>query len=371
MVKTKMRIAQIAPLYERVPPKLYGGTERIVYALTEELVARGHAVTLIASADSITSANLVPCSETGTRLGGLPDALSLHLSMLEAVYARSAEFDIIHSHVDTIAFWFAKGTSTPTIHTMHGRMDLPDTQRVMRRATDQLLVSISDSQRDPIMHLRLNWLGTVYNGIRIENFPFRPEPDMPPYLVFLGRIAPEKGPLQAIDVARRAGLPLKIAAKIDPADREWAERHFLPGLGTPGIEYLGEVDEVAKAELLGGAYAVLFPTVGREPFGMVMAEALACGTPVIALRGGAVVEVMRDGVTGYVCDSLDEMVSAIGRVEQLDRSACRLHAQTQFSSQLMTTGYERIYEAVLTQSHTSAGKSNGRRQVASALSPLT
>ncbi|HUZ02881.1 MAG TPA: glycosyltransferase family 4 protein, partial [Thermomicrobiaceae bacterium] len=277
-----MRIAQIAPLYERVPPKLYGGTERVVHALTEELVRRGHDITLFASGDSLTSARLIPMVETGVRLGGATDALALHVAMLEEIYSRAERYDVIHSHVDALAFPFARAAATPTVSTTHGRLDLHEYRRLYARFPEQRLVSISHCQRTPLRDLPLRWLGTVHNGIRLEHFPFRPEPDDPPYLVFLGRISPEKGPVEAVAVARAVGLPLKVAAKIDERDREWAAAHFLPLLDGPGVEFIGEVDEEAKAELLGGALALLFPISWPEPFGMVMVEALACGTPVIA-----------------------------------------------------------------------------------------
>ena len=288
-----MRIAQIAPLYEAVPPKLYGGTERVVHALVEELVRRGHEVTLFATADSRTSARLVPMADGGLRLLGTKDPWALHVAMLEEVYAQADQFDVIHSHVDYLTFPFALQSSTPTITTLHGRLDMPETRRVLARFPEQRLVSISETQRLPLADLPLRWQATVYNGIRLEHFPFRAEPDDPPYLVFLGRISPEKGPLQAIEVAKRAGIPLKIAAKIDPADREWAEANFLPLLDTPGVEYLGEVNEQQKAELLGGALALLFPINWPEPFGLVMIESMACGTPVVAFPGGSVEEIGR------------------------------------------------------------------------------
>lgn len=349
-----MRIAQIAPLIEAVPPKLYGGTERVVSALVEELVRRGHDVTLFATADSQTSARLVPMAEGGLRLLGIKDPAALHVAMLEEVYAQADEFDIIHSHVDYLTFPFARGVTTPTVTTLHGRLDLPETRRVLSRFTDQRLISISWSQRAPVADLPLRWVGTVYNGVCLERFPFRPEPDDPPYLAFVGRISPEKRPDWAIEVARRAGLPLKIGAKIDPADRDWAEEHFLPLLGTPGVEYLGEVDDRQKAELLGGALALLFPIDWPEPFGLVLIESMACGTPVIAFPGGAVEEVVLDGVTGLVCRSrtLDEMVQAVHRIEQLDRAACRRHVEQHFSSEAMTDAYEAIYHQLLLEQAT-------------------
>lgn len=347
-----MRIAQIAPLYEAVPPKLYGGTERVVHALVEELVRRGHEVTLFATADSRTSARLVPMADGGLRLLGTKDPWALHVAMLEEVYAQADQFDVIHSHVDYLTFPFARQSSTPTITTLHGRLDMPETRRVLARFPEQRLVSISETQRLPLADLPLRWQATVYNGIRLEHFPFRAEPDDPPYLVFLGRISPEKGPLQAIEVAKRAGIPLKIAAKIDPADREWAEANFLPLLDTPGVEYLGEVNEQQKADLLGGALALLFPINWPEPFGLVMIESMACGTPVVAFPGGSVEEIVVDGVTGLICRShtIDEMVAALERVEQLDRAACRRHVERYFSSRVMAERYEAVYRQALAES---------------------
>lgn len=342
-----MRIAQIAPLYERTPPKLYGGTERVAHALTEALVQRGHDVTLFATADSQTSARLVPMAETGTRLAGVRDPLSLHLAMLDEIYARADDFDIIHSHVDAMAFPFARTSATPTVHTMHGRLDFPEHRRFFSRFPEQRLISISHSQRLPLRDLPPRWLATIYNGIRIQHFPFRAEPENPPYLLFLGRISPEKGPLDAIEVARRAGLPLRIAAKIDPAEREWAEEHFLPELNQPGVEYLGEADEQTKARLLGGALALLFPIHWPEPFGIVLTESLACGTPVVALRGGAVEEVLRQGETGYICDNLDEMVAAVRRIKSIDRAACRRRVERLFTAEIMAERYEAVYEQVV------------------------
>ncbi|MEM4592690.1 MAG: glycosyltransferase family 4 protein [Sulfolobales archaeon] len=352
-----MRIAMIAPLYEAVPPRLYGGTERVVYALVEELVKRGHDVTLFATGDSKTSARLIPMAEAGLRLSrNTKDPIALHMAMLEEVYSQAESFDIIHSHVDYLTFPFARYSPTPTVTTLHGRLDLPETRRVLSRFPEQPLVSISNSQRAPVSDLPLNWVATVYNGIRLEHFSFRSNPSDPPYLVFLGRISPEKGPIQAIEVAKKVGLPLKIAAKIDPADLLWAERNFLPLLDTPGVEYLGEVDEKTKAELLGGALALLFPIDWPEPFGLVMVEAMACGTPVIAFPGGSVEEVVIHGITGFICFSrtTEEMAQAVKKVDRLDRRACRRHVEQNFSSSIMADRYEEVYRSVLANAPTTA-----------------
>jgi glycosyltransferase involved in cell wall biosynthesis len=344
-----MRIAQVAPLAERVPPVCYGGTERVVYALTEELVRRGHDVTLFASGDSLTSARLMPMSPVGRRLDGANDGLFYEIAMLEDVYAQVNRFDLIHAHVDGLAFSFARQSETPTLHTMHGRLDLPAQLRMLSRFPEQRLVSISSSQRIPSFHLPLNWLGTVHNGVRLQHFRCQETPSDPPYLVFLGRISPEKGPVEAIQIARRAGVPLKIAAKIDRDDKVWAEENVIPLFDLPGVEYIGEVEERGKAELLAGALALIFPIDWPEPFGMTMIESLASGTPVIARRRGAVGEVLIDGVTGFICETEDEMVDAIGRVAWIDRAHCRRHVEQHFSAEIMTDGYEAIYQQTLAE----------------------
>ncbi|HET7034713.1 MAG TPA: glycosyltransferase family 4 protein [Thermomicrobiaceae bacterium] len=347
-----MRIAQIAPLWEGVPPTYYGGTERVVSVLTEELVARGHQVTLFATADSITSARLVPMVPTGLRLGGAKDGNALHVAMLAEAFEQAGQFDVIHSHVDVLGFPFARHSPTPVVHTLHGRLDYPEQHRVLACFPDLQFVSISHSQRRPVRDLPLTWLGTVYNGIRVDHVRPRLTPNSARsdrYLVFLGRISPEKGPCQAIEVARRVGIPLKVAAKIDPADREWAAEHFLPLLDGPGVEFLGEVDDRGKAELLAGAYAYLFPINWPEPFGLTMAEALACGTPVVALAGGSVEEVLVHGESGFICHSLDEMVATIGQgqVDEIDRAACRRRVEERFSAAAMADGYEAAYRRAI------------------------
>lgn len=340
-----MRIALVAPLIEAVPPLLYGGTERVVSVLTEELVRRGHDVTLFASGDSRTSARLVPCSPRGLRLDPeVRDHVAYTVLELGQVYARAREFDIIHNHTDYLAFPFARLTSTPTVTTTHGRLDLPEVQQLYRGFPEQRLVSISNAQRAPLPDA--NWAATVYNGIDLDHFRFRPEPG--DYLVFLGRISPEKRPDRAIEIARDVGMPLVIAAKVDPVDRAYYEQAIAPLIRSSSlVEYVGEVDERAKDELLGGACAYLFPIDWPEPFGLTMVEAMATGTPVVAYRAGAVPEVVVDGVTGFIRDTMRDLIDAVERVPDLDRRACRAHVERMFSPTAMATGYERVYERVL------------------------
>jgi glycosyltransferase involved in cell wall biosynthesis len=344
-----MRIAQIAPMYEAVPPTHYGGTERVVWSVTEELVKRGHDVTLFASGDSHTSARLRATTPRALRKQMSRDELVnvspwLHMAMLSKVYEHAAEFDIIHSHVDHLTFPVAQLVRTPTVTTMHGRLDLPFLRMILPLYPHAPLVSISRSQREPLADLPLNWAGCVFNGIPLQHFPFQPVGG--DYLVFLGRICPEKRPDWAVEVARRAGMPLKVAAKIDPVDQDYWKGTIEPLFTANGVEFVGEVDEHQKAELLGGAYAMLFPIDWPEPFGLVMAESLACGTPVIALNHGSVPEILRDGVSAFVCNTLDEMVAAVPRVAELSREACRREAQ-RFSAQAMAAGYEEVYSRLV------------------------
>lgn len=336
-----MRIAMVAPLAEAVPPRLYGGTERVVSVLTEELVRRGHDVTLFASADSTTAATLVPCAQVGLRLDPtVRDFVAYTLIGLSEVYGRAHEFDVIHNHVDYLAFPFARLTGAPTISTTHGRLDLPEIQRLYRVFPEAPLVSISNNQRTHLPDAR--WAATVYNGIDLSNFQFRAEPD--DYLVFLGRISPEKRPDRAIAIALDAGMRLVIAAKVDPTDQSYYEHAIAPLIrDNPRIEYIGEVDEREKDELLGGAYAYLFPIDWPEPFGLTMIEAMATGTPVVAYRAGSAPEVIVDGVTGYVCDTVHAMVEAISNVSQINRADCRRHVERYFSTKAMAYGYEQVY----------------------------
>ncbi len=339
-----MKIAMVAPLIEAVPPLLYGGTERVVSTLTEELVRRGHAVTLFASADSRTAATLVPCAERALRLeDALQDAVAYTLIELDMVYEHADEFDVIHNHCDYLAFPFGRRSETPTVTTMHGRLDLAEVRRLNARFPEQHLVSISDAQREALPDA--NWLATVYNGIDVASYHFRPAPG--DYLVFLGRISPEKRPDRAIEIARDTGMRLVIAAKVDPEDRDYYDHAITPLIDDHAtIEFIGEVNEQEKDELLGGAYAYLFPIDWPEPFGLTMVEAMATGTPVVAYRARSVDEVVVDGVTGYISDTVHGMVEAVGRIGAIDRRACRAHAEEHFSAEAMADGYERVYRTL-------------------------
>lgn len=339
-----MRIAQIAPLYEAVPPGLYGGTERVVSYLTEELVRRGHEVTLFASGDSVTESQLVAVSPESLRLSKtLVDPFPYHTLQLGLVFDRSHEFDIIHSHVDYYAYPYTRLVDTPTVTTLHGRLDLPEILPIYERYREVNLVSISDSQREPLARLDLNWVATVYHGLPLAQLgPFHPEPGE--YLAYLGRISPEKRPEIAILIAKETGIPLKIAAKVDAVDQSYYEHAIKPWIEPPHIEYVGEISEEEKNAFLGEAYATLFPIEWPEPFGLIMIESLACGTPVVARRFGSVQEVMAHGLTGFVCDSVREMMDAVGRIPEIDRHACRRHVEERFSDSVMTENYENVYK---------------------------
>ncbi|HXG16834.1 MAG TPA: glycosyltransferase family 4 protein [Calidithermus sp.] len=337
-----MRIAQVAPLYEPVPPRLYGGTERVVSWLTEELVRRGHEVTLFASGDSQTTARLVSVWPRALRLDPLePDPYALHTLELAQVFSTADRFDVIHCHVDYLALPFGRLVRTPVVHTLHGRLDLRSLAHVLSALPDVPLVSISDSQRAPLAGRSLNWVATVHHGLPVEEVPFAPRGGRS--LVFLGRISPEKRPDLAIAVAKRLGLPLRIAAKVDRNDREYFEREIRPLLAHPLVEFIGEVSDADKWRLLGEALALLFPVDWPEPFGLAMIEALACGTPVIARPCGAVPEVVHDGEVGYLAESLDEMVTAVKRVDLIDRARCRRWAEERFSVRVMADRYEAVY----------------------------
>ncbi len=345
-----MRVAQVAPLYERVPPKLYGGTERVVSFLTEELVQLGHEVTLFASGDSMTRARLLaPCVRALRLDSSCRDALASHVRMLGWVYERAAEFDIIHNHTDYLGLPLTRMVRTPTLITLHGRLDYEDIHPLYRDYREVPVVSISDAQRAPMPDA--NWVATVHHGLPMELY--KPEPRPGAYLLFLGRISPEKCPDCAIRVAKRAGVPLRIAAKIDPVDRPYFEHVIRPLLDDPLIDFIGEVGDAEKKSLLAKARALLFPIDWPEPFGLVMIEALACGTPVIARRRGSVPEVMTDGHTGFVCETEDEMVAAIGRLGAIDRRACRREFERRFAVNVMAQKYIDVYERVCARRHRS------------------
>jgi len=342
-----VRIAQVAPLYEAVPPGAYGGTERVIATLCDGLVAMGHDVTLFAPRTSQTAAVLEAYDDPlRERLGAdeLVDlAPHLHLQMMADLYARREEFDVVHSHLDIWTFPFARLFDTPTVLTMHGRLDLDFLRDLLPRYGSVPLVSISDDQRRAVADLDLTWAATVYNGLDFSTYSeVTHDPDG--YLGFVGRIAEEKGPLSAIDVARRSGLPLRVAAKVDPLDEPYYEEVVAPVMG-PDIDFVGEIDEQQKPSFYAGARATLFPSDWPEPFGLVMIESLAAGTPVIALRRGSVPEVIEDGVSGFICDDVDEMVEAVRRIGDIDPAACRRRAE-RFSGEAMCRGYVEVYEAL-------------------------
>lgn len=337
-----MKIAQIAPLAESCPPKLYGGTERIVSYLTEELVRQGHDVTLFASGDSETSAKLVPCANMALRLNPVvKDPLPYHVMMLDAVCRRADEFDVLHFHMDYLHYPLIRGFADRTVTTLHGRLDPPDLHPLYTAFPDMPLVSISDDQRKPMPPVR--WLGTIHHGLPRDLLPFtaRPQGD---YLAFLGRISPEKRPDRAIAIAACAKMPLRIAAKVDKADQAYWEAVIAPMIAAhPNVTFIGEIDEHQKAEFLGNARALLFPIDWPEPFGLVMIEAMACGTPVIACGHGSVPEVIDDGVSGHIVHDVDGAVAALHRVADLDRAKVRAVFERRFTASRMADDYVALY----------------------------
>jgi len=336
-----LKIAQIAPLAESVPPSLYGGTERVVAHLTDSLVELGHDITLFASGDARTAARLIPMRERAIRLDPSPlkSDVGAHLAMLYEVRRRAHEFDILHFHIDLIHFPFFEGLADRTLTTLHGRLDLADLAGVYRRWPAFPLVSISDNQREPLPFA--NWLATVHHGIPSHLFDYRAAHQG--YLAFLGRISPEKRPDRAIEVARRAGVPVKLAAKVDAVDAEYFREVIEPLLEQPDVEFLGEVDDAHKNELLGGAAALVFPIDWPEPFGLVMIEAMACGTPVIAWDAGSVREIVDHGVTGFIVRSIGEALSAVERIDDLDRARVRATFERRFSVETMSKKYADLY----------------------------
>jgi glycosyltransferase involved in cell wall biosynthesis len=355
-----MRIAQVAPLYECVPPKLYGGTERIVSYLTEALVRQGHDVTLFASGDSLTNAKLIPICPKALRLDtNCIDQLAHHVRMMEAVVAHQNEFDLIHFHIDYLHFPLARIMGWTTLTTLHGRLDIADLVPLYRDFQDMPVSSISNSQREPLPWL--NWQGTAYHGLPKNQYEFSAKPKG--YLAFLGRTSPEKGLDDAIAIAQKAGMPLKIGAKIDNADLEYFEGHIKPLIEQSDIEFLGEIGFPEKNELLGGAEALLFPIRWPEPFGIVMIEAMACGTPVVAYSQGSVPEVLEHGVTGLLTSDIEGATKAVANIGTVSRSGCRQRFEERFTSEVMSAQYLRMYQALLRQEGEGIRESSGVRIV--------
>jgi glycosyltransferase involved in cell wall biosynthesis len=340
-----MRIAQVAPLFESVPPRLYGGTERVVYYLTEELVRQGHRVTLFASGDSITSAELVPCTPRALRLDpDVRDSIPHQMLLLDKIRERAGDFDILHFHVDYLHFPLFRTEAGRTLTTLHGRQDLADHMPFYAHFPEMPLVSISNAQRAPLP--RANFAATIYHGLPLDLH----KPTFEPrggYLAFLGRIAPEKRPDRAIAIARATGLPLKIAAKVDKVDEAYFREVIAPMLDGPGVEFIGEISEGEKSEFLGQAAALMFPVDWPEPFGLVMIEAMACGTPVIAFRCGSVPEVIDDGQSGRIVLSVEEAVQAIPDVLALDRKTVRARFEERFSVTRMAADYLKVYHKMV------------------------
>jgi glycosyltransferase involved in cell wall biosynthesis len=346
-----MRIAQIAPLVEGVPPQTYGGSERIVHYVTEELVRLGHEVTLFASGDSMTSAELVPCVPRALRLEPkIRDVIPYFMLLVDRVYRRADSFDILHFHIDQFHFPLFRSMSGRTVTTLHGRQDLPDLHALYLGFSEMPLVSISMAQRTPIP--TANFVANVPHGLPLNLL----QPVMQPrggYLAFLGRIAPEKRPDRAIAISRATGMPLKIAAKVDRVDEAYFRDEIAPLIdGNPGVEFIGEINERQKSEFLGEASCVLFPIDWPEPFGLVMIEAMACGTPVIAFRRGSVPEIIEDGVTGAIVETEDEAIAALPRVLALDRRKIRRRFEQRFDAARMASDYVDVYKMLLARTET-------------------
>jgi glycosyltransferase involved in cell wall biosynthesis len=335
-----VKIAQIAPLVESVPPRLYGGTERVVSWLTEELVAQGHQVTLFASGDSRTRAELDAVVPRALRLDGIHNSLPYNIIMLDRVAARSAEFDVLHFHIDFFHYPIFRNMARKTLTTVHGRQDLPELPDIYRAFPHMPLVSISNHQREPVPPV--NWMGTVYHGL--PGRLMKEGAGAGGYLAFLGRICPDKGPAEAIEIARRAGLPLKMAAKVDPADQAYFDAIIRPLLArSPHVDFIGEIDDSRKQDFLGNAKALLFPICWPEPFGLVMIEAMACATPVIAFDCGSVPEVLEDSLTGFIVADVAGAVRACDRLHELFRPSIRSRFEERFSARAMAREYVRIY----------------------------
>jgi glycosyltransferase involved in cell wall biosynthesis len=339
-----MRIAVLSPLYEAVPPDRYGGTERVVSYLVEELVRRGHQVDLFASGDSRTSACLVGvCDRALNRDPATTDPIAYHVLELGLALSRARSYDLIHSHCDFRALPFVDVCSVPIVSTNHNRLDAPENVAMSRRYPWAALTALSRSQKSQLPDAR--WLGVCYNGIPVDSYGFREAPGQ--YLAFIGRLSPEKGPEIAIAVAEKSGIPLKMAGKINDWERDYFDERIRPRLREPRIEYVGELDESNKRDFLANAYALLFPICWPEPFGMVMIEAMAVGTPVLALGSGAAPEVVDDGVTGFLCSDVETMAGRVGDVDLIDRQDCRSHVERLFSDRAMADAYESCYHDLL------------------------
>lgn len=335
-----MRIAQVAPLIESVPPKAYGGTERVVSYLTEALVEMGHEVTLFASGDSRTSARLVPVVDRALRLNpARPDAVIWHTLMVDRVRELSGNFDVIHFHVDTVQLPVAMHCEAPSLTTLHGRLDLPDLKPLYKRFARHPLVSISNAQREPLAWA--NWLGTVSHGLPLNLYSFHPQPQ--DYFAFVGRISPEKRCDRAIEIAIACNTPIRIAAKVDNADRDYFEHTIEPLLDHPLVTFVGEIDDAAKDSFIGNAKAFLMPIDWPEPFGLVILEALACGTPVIAYGHGSVPELLEHGRTGFIVHNQEQAIAAAREVHKLDRGLCRETFERRFDSHVMARNYLQLY----------------------------
>jgi glycosyltransferase involved in cell wall biosynthesis len=348
--KGNMRIVQVAPLIESVPPKHYGGTERIVSYLTEELVRAGHDVTLFASGDSVTSARLVAsCQRSLRKNERCKEPVAREVLLLDHLIEHIDEFDLIHFHIGYLHFPICRYLRVPHVTTLHGRLDIPDLVPVFDRFRNERLISISNAQRQPLPWA--NWQATVYHGLPKDLFQFHPQAG--DYLAFLGRISPEKRVDRAIEIAKRAGMRLKIAAKVDRADRRYFKQVVEPLLNDPCVEWVGEISDQEKNDFLGNAYALLFPIDWPEPFGLVMIEAMACGTPVIAYDGGSVPEVMEDGVTGFIVSELNDAAEAIRRVSNLSRARCREVFEKRFTATRMAKDYIGVYKRLI---HSNVGR---------------
>lgn len=346
---TRLKIAQVAPLSESVPPKLYGGTERVVAYLTDELVRQGHDVTLFASGDSQTSARLIAACPGALRLGGCREYLAPHLAMLEQVVRRAHEFDVIHFHIGLAHYPLARRLRLVHVTTLHGRLDLPELVPLYQEYDDIPVVSISQAQRNPLPHAR--WVATIHHGLPPDELKFHNREGE--YLAFLGRISPEKRVDRAIAIAKACGWPIRIAAKVDPADEIYFHCEVRPLLDDPLVDFIGEIGERDKSDFLGRATALLFPIDWPEPFGLVMIEALACGTPVVAFRNGSVPEILEDGVTGFIVDNLDQAIAATRQIGELRRAACRREFERRFTVAHMASSYTRLYRSLPSQASTN------------------